>query len=102
MEAVAGADAEARLALEGYAEGLARELGVDLLEYRNLQMQHEGWPRQDLYVTFRKAIEVDDEANMLAIPRKQRAMVRKGMKAGLSLTLDDDVGRFLRRLRPTM
>ena len=34
-------------------------------------------------MTFRKAIEPDVEANMLAIPRKQRAMVRKGIKRGL-------------------
>jgi hypothetical protein len=39
--------------------------------------------QQDLYVTFRKAILPDEEANMLAIPRKQRAMVRKGIKNGL-------------------
>ena len=38
------------------------------------------WPRQDLYVTFRKALAPDVDANMLAIPRKQRAMVRKGIK----------------------
>jgi hypothetical protein len=42
------------------------------------------WPTQDLYVTFRKEILPDEEANMLAIPRKQRAMVRKGIKNGLT------------------
>jgi hypothetical protein len=45
--------------------------------------RHADWPRQDLYVTFRKPILPDEEANMLAIPRKQRAMVRKGIKNGL-------------------
>ena len=39
--------------------------------------------RPDLYVTFRKAIEADHEKNMKAIPRKQRAMVRKGIQNGL-------------------
>ncbi len=31
---------------------------------------------------------------MLAIPRKQRAMVRKGIKAGLVSAVDDDLDRF--------
>jgi FemAB-related protein (PEP-CTERM system-associated) len=47
-----------------------------------------------LYVTFRKEILPDDEANMLAIPRKQRAMVRKGIKNGLISSIDDGVDRF--------
>jgi hypothetical protein len=51
-------------------------------------------PEQDLYVTFRKPILPDEEANMLAIPRKQRAMVRKGIKNGLTSALDDGVERF--------
>ena len=52
------------------------------------------WPRQDLYVTFRKAIVADVEANLLAIPRKQRAMVRKGIKNGLRSEIDAGVDRF--------
>ncbi len=40
--------------------------------------------RPDLYVTFRKAIEADHERNLKAIPRKQRAMVRKGIQNGLT------------------
>ena len=39
-----------------------------------------GLAAQDLYVTFRKTLLPDVEANLLAIPRKQRAMVRKGIK----------------------
>jgi FemAB-related protein (PEP-CTERM system-associated) len=52
------------------------------------------WPRQELYVTFRKAILPEVEANMLAIPRKQRAMVRKGAKNGLVSEVDERVDRF--------
>jgi hypothetical protein len=44
--------------------------------------RHADWPTQDLYVTFRKENPAREEANMLAIPRKQRAMVRKGIKNG--------------------
>jgi FemAB-related protein (PEP-CTERM system-associated) len=49
---------------------------------------------QDLYVTFRKEILADEEANMLAIPRKQRAMVRKGIKNGLVSEIDRNADRF--------
>jgi FemAB-related protein (PEP-CTERM system-associated) len=80
--------------LESKAETVARALGVTHLEYRNLQQRHEDWPRQELYVTFRKEILADVEANMLAIPRKQRAMVRKGIKNGLVSEIDDGVDRF--------
>src|SRR5262249_6009214 len=42
----------------------------------------------------RKEIVADDEANMNAIPRKQRAMVRKGIKLELRGEVDDNVERF--------
>jgi len=80
--------------LEAEAERIAGASGVQHLEYRNLTARHEDWPRQDLYVTFRKAIDPDVEANMLAIPRKQRAMVRKGIKNGLVSHIDDTPDRF--------
>ncbi|MBZ8138315.1 peptidoglycan bridge formation protein FemAB [Rubrivivax gelatinosus] len=87
-------DEDAALALEAAAERQAREFGVEHLELRQLERRHEGWPRQELYVAFRKEILADDEANMQAIPRKQRAMVRKGIKNGLTSAFDDGVERF--------
>jgi FemAB-related protein (PEP-CTERM system-associated) len=45
-------------------------------------------------VTFRKPILLTEEENLLAIPRKQRAMVRKGIKNGLISSLDVTVDRF--------
>ena len=80
--------------LETEAQTIAKQLGVDHLELRNVQARHADWPCQDLYVTFRKAILPEEEANMLAIPRKQRAMVRKGIKNGLSSAIDSGVDRF--------
>lgn len=80
--------------LEQEAQKLAQELKVDHLEFRNITPRHSEWPTQDLYVTFRKEILPDVEANMLAIPRKQRAMVRKGMKNGLISTIDPNCDRF--------
>jgi FemAB-related protein (PEP-CTERM system-associated) len=81
-------------ALDRAAQTLARERGVGALEYRNLTAQHPGWPTKDLYVTFKKAIAPDVEANLNAIPRKQRAMVRKGIKAGLVGEIDTGIARF--------
>lgn len=86
--------AEATKALEDEALAIADRLGVDHLEMRNFERRHTDWPMQDLYVCFRKAIDPDVEANMLAIPRKQRAMVRKGIKNGLRSEIDHDVERF--------
>ena len=86
-------DAAATL-LEDEAQRLARRLRVDHLELRHVDARHADWPRQDLYVTFRKAILPDEEANLLAIPRKQRAMVRKGIKNGLRSDIDPGVDRF--------
>ncbi|HEY3181000.1 MAG TPA: FemAB family XrtA/PEP-CTERM system-associated protein [Casimicrobiaceae bacterium] len=87
-------DRESARALVSAACNFARTLGVDYLEVRNTQTLCSEWPRQDLYVTFRKAILPDVEANMLAIPRKQRAMVRKGIKNGLSSEIDASADRF--------
>jgi FemAB-related protein (PEP-CTERM system-associated) len=39
-------------------------------------------------------LDSEVEKNMLAIPRKQRAMVRKGIEAGLTSAIDDDVDRL--------
>ena len=85
---------EAATALEDAAQSLAQRLGVDHLEFRNRSARHPDWPTQELYCTFRKAILPDVEANMLAIPRKQRAMVRKGIGHGLSSAIDDGCHRL--------
>jgi len=69
---------------------LADRLGVDALELRSRQAVDASWPTKALYVTFRKTISADAEENLKAIPRKQRAMVRKGIKAGL--TSEEDAG----------
>jgi FemAB-related protein (PEP-CTERM system-associated) len=93
---VAAQDAASAAALEHQACMLAEQLGVQHLELRHMARQHADWPVQDLYVTFRKEILPDEEANMLAIPRKQRAMVRKGIKNGLKSEIDSHADRFFK------
>jgi len=89
----ANSEAAAQL-LEDEADRIARTLDVEHLELRHIQRRHPDWPAQDLYVTFRKAILPKEEDNMQAIPRKQRAMVRKGIKNGLVAQVDANVDRF--------
>jgi FemAB-related protein (PEP-CTERM system-associated) len=95
---VAAQSDAARALLDQAAQALAASLGAGHLEYRNFGQApaapRAGWLEKPLYVTFRKAISADDEANLNAIPRKQRAMVRKGIKCGLRGEIDQDAGRF--------
>jgi FemAB-related protein (PEP-CTERM system-associated) len=86
--------AAARAPLHAAAAALARDLQVDHLELRNLEAREPQWPRQDLYVTFRRRLSEDEDANLQAIPRKQRAMVRKAMKAGLRSEVQDHLRDF--------
>jgi FemAB-related protein (PEP-CTERM system-associated) len=91
---VAALDDASRAALEDAASALAAKLKVGHLEMRNTTPRKADWHAKDLYVTFRKQLSADHEENMNAIPRKQRAMVRKGIKAGLESHLDDNVDRL--------
>ena len=90
------ADVDSEAALTAHAEALLARTGASALEFRD-RMAADPAPdwtgRPDLYVTFRKAIDGDDDRNMKAIPRKQRAMVRKGIKLGLRGVVENDVGR---------
>lgn len=89
------ADEAAREALDRAAVELAESLGVDYLEYRLRRPLHSDWAcNASLYATFRKALDADPEKNLLAIPRKQRAMVRKGIKLGLKSDIDRTIDRF--------
>lgn len=83
-------------ALEQAAVELAEKLRVSYLEMRQREARHKGWPSKNLYCTFRKPIGPDSEANFQNVPRKQRAMIRKGMQAGLQSVVDTDVRRLYR------
>ncbi len=93
---VLASDPEAAQALRKAACDLAEKLGVDALELKNRSASEEDWPVKDLYVTFRKEIFADPDENLKAIPRKQRAVVRKGIKSELESTQDDGWQRLYR------
>lgn len=78
------------------ASALAEELRVDYLELRERELRHADWPVKDLYVSFRKTIDADHDKNLKAIPRKQRAMVRKGITLGLQAQHGGSVADFYR------
>lgn len=71
------------------AETLASDLGVDYLELRNSAPVAD-WPTKNTYVTFRRTLLPTAEENLQAIPRKQRAIVRKGIKSDLRSTWNED------------
>ena len=87
---------EAASSLREAACRLAEQLNVDALELRNTKSSEPGWPTKDLYSTFRKEMDSDHDVNMKAIPAKQRAMVRKGINAGLISEPDEGSDRIYR------
>jgi FemAB-related protein (PEP-CTERM system-associated) len=89
-------DPNANLVLDAHAEALADKLGVDFLEYRNAKVTKPDWECQDeLYYLFRRELSESEDENLKAIPRKQRAVVRKAIKAELlTVEVDETPDRF--------
>lgn len=86
---------DAALALDQEACRLGEVLGVDHVEFRNRERTNIDRPyKEGMYVTFRKEMDPDVEVNLAAIPRKQRAVVRKGIKAGLISVIDNNTERL--------
>lgn len=92
---IAAEDDDSASALAAEAKELSRQLNCDYLELRHQRRQMPQWVcKDDLYVTFRKTISSSDEENLAAIPRKQRAMIRKGQKAGLRSSVVTGLDEF--------
>ncbi|MDA5193605.1 FemAB family PEP-CTERM system-associated protein [Alphaproteobacteria bacterium LMG 31809] len=88
-------DEEADAALDAAAWKIAEESGIPVLEYRSRRRTRLDWPAKDnLYVTFRKELSGSHDDNLKAIPRKQRAMVRKAIDRGLIGVVDPTPDRF--------
>lgn len=69
------------------AEEYALRLSCSTVELRGGHSP-EGWQmRQDSHSGFAGPILAGDEAQLMAIPRKQRAEVRKGLEADLEITI---------------
>jgi FemAB-related protein (PEP-CTERM system-associated) len=86
---------EIKKSLEQKAIEVAESLNVNYLELRQLQQpDSDSWPCKRIYYTFRKNIDADSEVNLQMVPRKQRAMIRKGIKANLYSVVDNNIDRF--------
>jgi FemAB-related protein (PEP-CTERM system-associated) len=78
--------------LTTHAAALAMQLGCPTLELRGGVFPGEGWRHDsETYVGFARDLASDDEAELLAIPRKQRAEVRKAL--GFNLTVEVGTGQ---------
>ncbi|MBN2366690.1 MAG: FemAB family PEP-CTERM system-associated protein [Calditrichaeota bacterium] len=83
---------EIRKELLNYAINLSKELGANHLELRNLGSVDEELLESDLYVTYIRELEKDDEAVLLSIPRKSRASIRNGYKKyNLTVKVDQNL-----------
>jgi len=78
---------EATKALVDAATDLGRQRRVSYVELRQRRDLGIGLPTKSLYVTFARALSKSEEENAQAIPRKQRAMTRKGARYGLRSTI---------------
>ncbi len=77
-------DAATHDALDAAAWDHAGTLGVRVLEYRNQARLRPEWPaKSDVYATFKRPLGASEDENLKAIPRKQRAEVRKSLENGL-------------------
>jgi FemAB-related protein (PEP-CTERM system-associated) len=91
------ADAESLSALEGGAVRLMEALAVPVLELRDFSASRADWPsKPNLYAIFRRALDPSVDRNLKSIPRKQRAMIRKGMHNELRSEIDDGIDRLYR------
>jgi FemAB-related protein (PEP-CTERM system-associated) len=88
-------DAESLQRLEAEAVKLMEAVRVPVLELRSFSTTRADWPtKKDLYVSFRRLLDPSVDSNLKSIPRKQRAMIRKGIGNNLRSEIDDDIGRL--------
>lgn len=90
-------DQDAAAALDNAALELMRELKAPVLEFRSRKAVRPGWiVKRELYATFSRPLSTKDEENLLAIPRKQRAVVRKALSGPLTRDVEEGVDALFR------
>lgn len=83
-------DAAAAAALADAAWALSRSLGCNSVELRGGRLPH-GWRRREgVYAAFATPAQADGEALLQAIPRRQRAEIRKALAQGLEISAGND------------
>ena len=84
---VLAADISSAHRLCAAAEELAARRACSTVELRGGTLPGHWTIRADSHSNFAASLALDDEAQLLAIPRKQRAEVRKGLANDLSVTV---------------
>jgi len=97
-----GPDALAGLLRE--AEDLGRARKVAYVELRDCDEAGPGWQaKADLYAGFEGPIAANEADNLKQIPRKQRAVVRKALEQGFTVSIERTIqpffGLYARTLR---
>ena len=84
-------DSAAARALADAAWAFATDEGATSLELRGGEAPSDGFHTDTVtYFGFVRELADDDDAQLAAIPRKQRAEVRKSFDVGLTIAVDDD------------
>lgn len=83
-------DAAADAALTSAAIALQKRTRAPYLEFRSRKASRSWAVKHDLYATFSRPLSADDQENLIAIPRKQRAVVRKTFESGLVSEVAED------------
>lgn len=84
---ILAADDRVHDALEGAGLALAQRLGAPTFELRGGRVSGEGWHLDDTtYLDFARDLTADHESELLAIPKRQRAEVRKAFANELTVT----------------
>jgi FemAB-related protein (PEP-CTERM system-associated) len=82
-------------ALDLAAQKLMDDTSAAYIEFRSRVASRTGWqPKKNLYATFKQPLARDDETNLKAIPRKQRAVIRKAVQSNLTTSIEHDPETF--------
>ncbi|MEO5707233.1 MAG: FemAB family XrtA/PEP-CTERM system-associated protein [Alteraurantiacibacter sp.] len=87
---VLASDAACAIALCRAAEELALRRSCPTIEVRGGEVPADWQSRTDSHSGFVQPLAADDEAQLLAVPRKQRAEVRRGLGNGLDVRVGRD------------
>ena len=94
---VLGDSEEIEQELIKFCKNYYEEQKADYLELRYLYDRNIDFPKQNLYVTYKKRLANNAEEILNDIPKKSRASVRKGLNNfGLKCKINNDIHTFLK------
>lgn len=87
-------DPETAAALAAVAWNLAAKLSCPTVELRGGTLPTQWMSDKSTYLNFARDLAADDEAELLIIPRKQRAEVRKALDSDMTVDLGDRAAHY--------